>query len=409
MNSEARAVHVGASSATAPSGAAASTPTTVRRRRERSISSDTSDAYIEQLLRLAPRRSLSESAKPTLSSADAEPPLGFNLDENGEHREPARETSRTQRVESEQKDADDREKTSDADAAAADEKMCRICFDGPDDELGKLFSPCLCRGTSRYVHTACLEQWRKAAPNARAFWECQQCGYRYRLQRTALARVVTSPLTVTVLTMVFFFLLVFGAGFFANSLLAVAEHRAAASVGLFDDWFVSDHILVGEGIREAVAFVGHQLEESPWVAGRQLQMDRALGEASSTSPFRFWRGRGAAAAREAAAASAPPFWIRAVMHLTKGSALVGIVSVFYSFVATTFVTPIGRTLFRALRPAGGRRRGPTGGASISQLVIVTLILVGIVKSIRQVYRGVKWLSRVVLSRVEDLVIEVGSA
>lgn len=73
------------------------------------------------------------------------------------------------------------------------------------------------------------------------------------------------------------------------------------------------------------------------------------------------------------------------------------------------MTPIGRTLFRALRPAGGRRRGPTSGASISQLVIVTLIIVGIIKSIRQVYRGVKWLSKVVLSRVEDLVIEVGPA
>lgn len=46
---------------------------------------------------------------------------------------------------------------------------------------------------SRYVHTGCLEAWRKAAPNERAFWECQQCGYQYRLRRTSLARLVTSP------------------------------------------------------------------------------------------------------------------------------------------------------------------------------------------------------------------------
>ena len=164
------------------------------------------------------------------------------------------------------------------------------------------------------------------------------------------------------LTITFFLLLVYFAGFFANSLLAVAEHRAASSVGMFDgefsclsmltrfrskltqsfcpDWFVSDHILVGEGIREAVAFVGHQLEESPWAAGRQLQMDRVLGtEDSGASSWFGFGGRGTSARREAAAPVAAPFWIRAIMHFTKGSALVGIVSVFYSFVGQSLLPP----------------------------------------------------------------------
>lgn len=35
------------------------------------------------------------------------------------------------------------------DAAEEQEKVCRICFGGPEEEeeLGKLFSPCVCRGT----------------------------------------------------------------------------------------------------------------------------------------------------------------------------------------------------------------------------------------------------------------------
>ncbi|GAA5965043.1 hypothetical protein JCM8115_005691 [Rhodotorula mucilaginosa] len=403
MDAAPQAIHVGASVAT-PSGAAPTTDTSLRRRRERSVSSDASDAYVEHLLRPDAPRVKPEQSKPAPSVEESD--LGAATSD--EHVQ--RQSEEGSAAEAEHGDHGAEGNPQEANAGPGEEKMCRICFDGPDEELGKLFSPCLCRGTSRYVHTACLEQWRKASPNARAFWECQQCGYRYRLQRTALARVVTSPLTVTTLTITFFLLLVYFAGFFANSLLAVAEHRAASSVGMFDDWFVSDHILVGEGIREAVAFVGHQLEESPWAAGRQLQMDRVLGtEDSGASSWFGFGGRGTSARREAAAPVAAPFWIRAIMHFTKGSALVGIVSVFYSFVATTFVTPIGRTLFRALRPAGGRRRGPTSGASISQLVIVTLIIVGIIKSIRQVYRGVKWLSKVVLSRVEDLVIEVGPA
>ena len=37
-----------------------------------------------------------------------------------------------------------------------------------------------------------------------------------------------------------------------------------------------------------------------------------------------------------------------------------------------------------------------------------LIVVGVVKSVRQTYHGVKWLTRIALSRVEDLVIEVNA-
>lgn len=41
-------------------------------------------------------------------------------------------------------------------------------------------------------------------------------------------------MTVTFLTLVFFLLLVFLAGFLANSLLAVVEQRAASSAGMLD-------------------------------------------------------------------------------------------------------------------------------------------------------------------------------
>ncbi|BGP52799.1 hypothetical protein JCM8202_003879 [Rhodotorula sphaerocarpa] len=401
-----------------------------RRRRERSVSSDASDAYIEQLLRpnLQPFKTgelKASTVPPTGVDDDVDGHKTFTADPTAsghaaDEHDPVRQTREDGNARPEEQEAEPTPR-----AEPGEEKQCRICFGGPDEapedaedgqdgasaELGKLFSPCLCRGTSRYVHTGCLEAWRKAAPNERAFWECQQCGYQYRLRRTSLARLVTSPLTVTFLTLVFFLLLVFLAGFLANSLLAVVEQRAASSAGMLDDWFVSDHVLVGEGVREAVAFVSHQLEESSLIAGRQLALDRmARGSAdasdASYSYIGSFFGRRTPVAAEAESLANAPFWARAILHFTKGSALVGIVSVFYSFVATTLVTPIGRTLFRALRPGGGRRRGPTGAGSISQLVIVTLVVVGIIKSVRQVYRGVKWLTKLVLSRVEDLVIEV---
>lgn len=163
-------------------------------------------------------------------------------------------------------------------------------------------------------------------------------------------------MTVTFLTLVFFLLLVFLAGFLANSLLAVVEQRAASSAGMLDgeaivrytpccpsltrsepDWFVSDHVLVGEGVREAVAFVSHQLEESSLIAGRQLALDRMARSSADASDASYsyigsFFGRRTPGAAEAESLANAPFWARAILHFTKGSALVGIVSVFYSFV-----------------------------------------------------------------------------
>jgi uncharacterized membrane protein YgcG len=60
---------------------------------------------------------------------------------------------------------------------------CRICFDsvGPGeahDPHNPLISPCLCSGSSRYVHRQCLQQWRQTNHRADAFYECEVCKYR---------------------------------------------------------------------------------------------------------------------------------------------------------------------------------------------------------------------------------------
>ncbi|BGP44630.1 hypothetical protein JCM10450v2_000444 [Rhodotorula kratochvilovae] len=303
-------------------------------------------------------------------------------------------------------DAKASEEEEKGDAPPQDDRMCRICFSGDDENgMGKLFSPCLCRGTSRHVHTKCLESWRKASANPRAFYQCDQCGYQYRFRRTAFARAITNPLTVTFLTCLLFSTLVFLAGFIANSLIAIVEARQSAASGFFDDFFVSDHILVGEGIRDAVSFVEHQLDTSRWASARTLALQRAA--AADSSSYRFFSpSAGARTPKEPLPAA--PLAIRALMHFTKGGALLGIISTFYTYAAATFVSPLGRTLFRALRPAGGRRRAADRAAGMGQMVVLFLIVVGVVKSVRQTYRGVKWLTRIALSRVEDLVIEVNA-
>lgn len=69
-------------------------------------------------------------------------------------------------------------------------ETCRICHGGREfeRELGPLFSPCRCRGTVASVHVECLNRWRRMSSNPSSYFACDQCGYRYQIDRTRWAR-----------------------------------------------------------------------------------------------------------------------------------------------------------------------------------------------------------------------------
>lgn len=90
------------------------------------------------------------------------------------------------------------------------ERSCRICF----ETEGRLISPCLCRGTSRFVHIECLNQWRASSASDVSFFQCDVCGYQYNLRRTQWASVLqsdTAQLCATVL-LILLMTLVLGVG-----------------------------------------------------------------------------------------------------------------------------------------------------------------------------------------------------
>jgi hypothetical protein len=62
------------------------------------------------------------------------------------------------------------------------------------DEGGRLIRPCMCKGSSKYVHDACLQAWRHADPSygRRNYWQCPTCGFKYRLARLGAGRFVGS-------------------------------------------------------------------------------------------------------------------------------------------------------------------------------------------------------------------------
>jgi len=72
------------------------------------------------------------------------------------------------------------------------EPICRICHGGAELLLGRLFSPCRCRGTARFVHPACLAAWRTISEGRDSFFVCDVCGFRYNVRRAAWAGVLES-------------------------------------------------------------------------------------------------------------------------------------------------------------------------------------------------------------------------
>ena len=59
-----------------------------------------------------------------------------------------------------------------------EEKTCRLCWG--DEEDGPLVQPCACRGTAKWVHKHCLEEWRRTGERFDAAYRCGQCMDHYR-------------------------------------------------------------------------------------------------------------------------------------------------------------------------------------------------------------------------------------
>ena len=59
----------------------------------------------------------------------------------------------------------------------ANRKACRICL---DDEP-PFISPCDCRGTAKFVHRSCLDEWRAQQSVPLAFTHCSVCRFEYEV------------------------------------------------------------------------------------------------------------------------------------------------------------------------------------------------------------------------------------
>ncbi|KAI0837304.1 hypothetical protein F5Y06DRAFT_271293 [Hypoxylon sp. FL0890] len=140
----------------------------------------------------------------------------------------------------------------------------------------RLISPCLCKGSVKYVHEGCLKLWMNQNPNA---WRCSRCRYQYRMKRLTWAQRLRSPIVALGITIFILLITIFLLGFIADPLLAlwldpvgtIAETVTTGHITLDDDddllqeepgWFM--HFLKGLFSLGLVGFVKAFLVMSPW-------------------------------------------------------------------------------------------------------------------------------------------------
>lgn len=124
----------------------------------------------------------------------------------------------------------------------------RVRYISEDPELGRLISPCRCKGSQRYVHEGCLQAWRNASPlSDRNYWRCPTCQFEYRLQRLRWSRWLSSKLLRGVLTFVIMVATIFVLGFVADPILGFWDDPFGSLVETLMDVELNEPILGDEG------------------------------------------------------------------------------------------------------------------------------------------------------------------
>ncbi|KAK4146461.1 uncharacterized protein C8A04DRAFT_34928 [Dichotomopilus funicola] len=124
----------------------------------------------------------------------------------------------------------------------------RVRYVSEDPELGRLISPCRCKGSQRYVHEGCLQAWRNASPlSDRNYWRCPTCQFEYRLQRLRWGRWLSSKALRGVLTVVIMVATIFILGFVADPILGFWDDPFGSLIETLMDVELNEPILADDG------------------------------------------------------------------------------------------------------------------------------------------------------------------
>ncbi|EIW67111.1 hypothetical protein TREMEDRAFT_64980 [Tremella mesenterica DSM 1558] len=319
---------------------------------------------------------------------------------NSEGRSGERSGSRRRmegRTEETHSDYEGRREGRNEDEEEEDDRQCRICLAGVEEEetMGRLISPCLCSGSMRYVHVNCINAWRGTGTNAKAFLECPQCHHQYRLRRTLVSGLATSRPILLFLSIFLFFLLSLLIGQFVLFLTASPLRNILSSRSpfrTFNDYMWSD-----------------DLDDSPVVVvsgGGALVYDIFTGAISTFSSV----ANSIAKSHTSIPTPLASFGFALIARFLLGLAVLGSISFLSLMLSLSLFGPMqlangvrGTGLFGSLR-----RRGNRGGRDLGEITIVFFVLIGAINTLRQTYGVVQRLTRVLLRYVETQILEVNS-
>ncbi|KAI0861390.1 hypothetical protein F4860DRAFT_513861 [Xylaria cubensis] len=138
----------------------------------------------------------------------------------------------------------------------------------------RLISPCLCKGSIKYMHEGCLKLWMNESPSKG--YQCDICKYKYQMERLSWAQRLRSPFISLVMTLAILLVTVFLLGFIADPILGLwidpvgtitdtvipGSRFADEDISDEDGWF--QHLAKGVFSLGLLGFVKAFFVMSPW-------------------------------------------------------------------------------------------------------------------------------------------------
>ncbi|GAP83773.1 putative ring finger domain-containing protein [Rosellinia necatrix] len=141
----------------------------------------------------------------------------------------------------------------------------------------RLISPCLCKGSIKYMHEGCLKLWMNENPSKG--YKCDICKYQYRMKRLSWAQRLRSPFISLLMTLAILFVAIFMLGFVADPILGLwldpvgtitdsvipgsrFTDEDILDLGETDGWF--EHLLKGVFSLGLLGFAKVFFAMSPW-------------------------------------------------------------------------------------------------------------------------------------------------
>lgn len=174
--------------------------------------------------------------------------------------------------------------------SSVEDISCRICLGDKTD--GRMISPCKCKGSMRFVHAHCLQQWRTSSVNSKSFFQCDQCLYQYSFRRTWFANLLRNEFILHLITVVCFFFICATLGFVLKWFGFVMPHVEGKSSPPLSVSIVF-HMMVGGVGMGLIGFVsllfgtlGSLLLHGPSIGTGYSSSSSS--SPSSTDTARFW-------------------------------------------------------------------------------------------------------------------------